>query len=255
MKKLISILILMLLVVAPADAAARKTATKKKTTATLTVSKGETRTYGDYLTTQIFSIKKGTSKITVEYPTAGNSPLVSRIRNCIKESLNQNFTGPIETPDALMKSVIKNIERGEELTQDISVIFSSDKVVTILDEGYMYSGGAHGMPWEVGHSFLVADATPFSQSMLPSFWKLRNKIQKALAAYFEVSLSDLADCLMMNPSELEYPAADPYISAEGIVLKWGPYEIAPYSAGLPQAVLPVDDDLLNSLSSEGRKFF
>ena len=58
---------------ASVDAAKKRTGsrkTKAKTTAAApAVKKGEVHNYGNYLTTQDFTYKKGKSTITVEYPS------------------------------------------------------------------------------------------------------------------------------------------------------------------------------------------
>lgn len=74
-----------------ADAAKKRTKGKAKartTAAAPAVTKGETKSYGDNLSTQMFKIKKGESVIEVEYPVAGDLlPGISTMRSYLVDAL------------------------------------------------------------------------------------------------------------------------------------------------------------------------
>ena len=59
--------------------------------------------------------------------------------------------------------------------------------------------------------------------------------------YFEVT-TDQELIGMLNgvddPYDLPLPGGDPFITQQGLVLRYAPYEIAPYSAGMPTVTIP-----------------
>lgn len=233
----------------------------KKTSSVLPVTKGEIKEYGDFLTTQIFTVKKGKdNKISIEYPISGDPDLVNAMRRYIKNCLNENFTGSLDTPDALLRNALKGKkdvsfgQEGESLEQNFKVIYNNQHVITLDNTGYTYMGGAHGMGWNSGTTFLIENGTEFSESMLPSISKMRPFILQGLAKSYNVSTGDLSDILLTSPNEIDYPGTI-YITGEGITFIYQPYEIAPWSEGTPTSVVPVTNDILNMLTPEGRKFF
>lgn len=263
MKKIIYLLLALLVVTGAASAQTRKKSkTKKKATssAVLPVAKGEIKEYGDYLTTQMFTVKKGKdNEVKVEYPLSGNPILVNAIREYIKNSVNDQFTGSLDTPDALLRSALKGKhdvsfgQEGESLSQELVVEYFNPNIITFKDTGYVYMGGAHGMPWVTGKTFMTSDGTPFTLDMLPSFSKMRSSIMKGLAKNFGVSVSGLKD-ILFDPDELnEYPGTV-YITGDGIIFIYQPYEIAPFSEGAPTAIVPLTSEIINMLPDKARQF-
>ena len=256
MRKILSILMVALLVAIPLEAATKKKAAprKKSTSTSAAITKGETETYGDYLTTQTFTYKKGDNEIKVEYPISGNPELVSAMRTWIKDVVNRDFRGSLTTPDALLKSAMSNISRGENVQNEIEVEYANGKIVTLVADYYWYGGGAHGSAAKPGATFRVSDGEKFDEDMLPSFSKLIEDIRVGLANYAKCSPSEVDGWLFSPLSNMEYPSSI-YIDDDGIVFQYGEYEIAPWSEGLPKAVVPVDNRILQSLTSEGKTFF
>lgn len=270
MKKLllpILILALCAAVAEPGYAQTRKKsgASKPRTTATRTKSraaapsvvKGAEKTFGDELVTQQFTYKKGKSSISVEYPVSGNYELVSAIRGWIRDMLVKDYTGALDTPDAMLKKALTGMEPGETRNDEVKVIYYADgRAVTILENGEWYGGGAHGMYYEIGATFNPSDGSQLTVSMLPPISKMRPLIKKGLAEYFDVSVSELSDVLMMGDfNDLDYPESNVYVTPEGLNVQYSAYEIAPFSAGLPRAVIPLDKELARMLSPEALSYF
>lgn len=235
-----------------ADAAKKRTGSRKakaKTTAAApAVRKGEIHTYGDVLTTQDFTYKKGKSKLSVEYPVGGNPVLVDAIRRAIADGIcydyaegkKYTYSGPLDTPDAMMKKVLGSLGRGEELDETVKVSYIDSKVITINDAGYWYAGGAHGMPSDFSTSFLISDGTMLTLDMLPSISVMRPYIVSSLEDQWGLSSSDWSDSGLTDPSEIEYPGSNPYVTADGLNFTYGAYEIGPYSLGMPTATIAAD---------------
>lgn len=242
------------------EAKTTKKGSSRKTSSTLPVTKGETKQYGDYLTTQSFYIKKGKeNEIKLEYPVSGNPRLVNAMRNRIKESLNSEFTGELDSPEALMRSALKGKrdvsygQDGESLNEDIHVVYSTPEIITLGDTGYSYMGGAHGSSWNVPTTFLVEDGTEFNQDMFPDISKFRPYILKGLAKSFDIPQSELGEWIF-SPEDVDYPGTIT-IDSDGIYFIYQQYEIGPYSLGIPEAVVPATPDVINLLTPQGRRFF
>lgn len=238
MKKVLSLIILLMAVFMafPTMAQTKKKAAPKRTaTAVPAVVKGEIQEYEDYLTTQFFTIKKGKSSISVEYPIAGKPALVNSIRNYIKNLLAEEYKGSLATPDGLLKSAIKGISKGEQLEENIKVEISSKHIITFTFDCYMDMGGAHGFSAEGGKTFLVENGKEIQEyETFPEFKKAKKHILESLANYFETTVSGLSDVLFISPDEIEEPE-NVFLTKEGLIYLWGPGEIAPESAGLPKA--------------------
>lgn len=245
-----------------ADAQSRKKSTggkkKKGNVALVSVTKGDVKDYGDHLTTQVFTARKGKdNEVKVEYPIGGNPVLVSAIRNMIKESLNDKFTGSLDNPEALLRGVLKDKKDmkpgsdGESLSQEIVVDYSNPSIVTFTDEGYVYMGGAHGMPWKTGKTFLTTDGSTLEIDMLPAYSKMKPYIRKALAK--EYGVNDLGDVLFDGSGPDEYPQTI-YVTDKGLTFIYQAYEIAPYSAGMPTAVVPLTNEVISLLPEAAKRF-
>ena len=257
MKKFFSFLLLVTVLLAGsvvAEAKTSKTKSKGKSAASsvLPVIQGETKKYGDYLTTRIFTIKKGKdNEVSVEYPVSGDTRLVNAIRQFIKDNLNEKYTGSLETPESLLRSVMKGISRQESLEEEIQVIYANPTVVTYGIEGYEYAGGAHGMGWRYGKTFLVENGGSLDESMLPSFSTMRSYILKGMANKMNMSESDVIDGFFDSESLDHY--GDIMITDEGIDIIYQPYDLGPWSSGIFESVIPISE-VYNLMPADAQKF-
>lgn len=264
---IINVLVAALLIVGSASSgvAEKKRERYKGTTVAFSpvVMKGAVKRYGNNLTTQVFSIKKGESQFSVEYPIAGSSAIVNPLRKQIAEwivgSDRASRFSSLDNPEQMLKSEIKQYAAkvdmgmsGETKEVKIDITYSNSKIVTINYTGYLYAGGAHGMDWDISATFLRADGSRFTQSMLPRFSVLRPYILKGLAKEMDCSVNELCDIIYIK--DLEYPSSDPYITADGLCFTYGAYEIGPYSIGLPKATIPLQS-VRSLMPSSALKFF
>lgn len=264
MKKFLMMMLVGLLLAGNVSIEAKTTkktkTTPKKTTSTLPVKKGEIKQYGDYLTTQFFSAKKGKdSEVELEYPIGGNPQLVNAMRQFIKDCLKSDYTGSLESPEGLIRSVLKNKRdvqfngSGESLSSEIEVEYATPSIITLKNRGYLYEGGVHGFGWESGETFLVKDGTVLSTDMFPPIYVMKDTILRGIADKSNISIEDVYYRLF-NASEIDYPGVV-VIEEDGINFIYQPYEIAPYSEGVVKSVVAPTPDLVNSLTPEGQKFF
>lgn len=245
---------LALVLMGPVDAGA-KTVSKRRATTTATrksatgpaVVKGEVKTYGDYLTTQLFSIKKGESQITVEYPMSGNEELVKAVRSYIVDFVNDTCRGDTSSPEQLLKTTIKGYSSkgsygmtGETVNEKVVVVYSNDNVISYLGDGYSYMGGAHGMPFAVGCSFLVSNGKALTTDMMPPISTMRPYIIDGLCESIEMDEPDIQDAIP-GIYEIDYPGGAPYFTEDGLVFHYGAYEIGSYALGMPTSTVSWSD--------------
>ncbi len=224
------------------------------------VIKGAVKAITADLTTQEFSYtnKRKNSEVKFEYPIAGNKQLLDAMRIWIRKTVNPDFGGSLDTPDELMKSAVTSLESGETIKLETKIIYSSNRLVTICTDSYIYtSGAAHGMPSRKTATFLISDGLMLSMNMLPPIRELRPLIIDGLKNYFNTtSNSDLLSSLQIGGdlNNLQYPErATPYITEKYLNIPYSAYEIAPYSAGIPVAAIPLDR--LTAIAGEQLKQF
>lgn len=256
MKKLIAILAVMLVFTGSVESAAKKTskAKSKSSSTALAVKKGETRKYGDFLTVQNFTCKTKRAEFSVDYPVSGNQALVSNMRDSIRDLLNPNFRGSLETPDALIRSAVKLVDRDCSEETEISIKSYNDKSVVLSAWGYeMYEGAAHPMHFNYARNFRVSDGMVLTPSMLPAFSAIKPLVIEGLARNWDVAPAQVKDYLF-DESDIDYPL-NVYFNDKGLVLEYTVYEIAPYSSGAPEAEIPFSSNLVDKLSPEAKTFF
>lgn len=220
----------------PLDAKTTRRTKKARTTASAGVRKGAVTEYGDYLKMQTFTLKRGQSEYTVQYPVSGNEALVNAIRKWVQRAIYEKYTGSLETPDGFMQKSMRSLDSFETLTQTVKVLYHNDNVITMYIEGYLYTGGAHGMPFAAGTTFMVNSGKPLELSMIGNFNNYVPYIRKALAKYTEMSESEMRDNGIGN----EIPETTPYVTSEGLCFQYGAYEIGPYAIGEPALTVPAD---------------
>ena len=127
---------------------------------------------------------------------------------------------------------------------NVSPIYYMDgRYLSFVQENYDYSGGAHGMPFWVGHTFdletgqelmlsdiIAEDDAVVKEIVIRYFTELYNKEPDA---YWED-----AEDIVKDSVSLQSPF---YLNEEGIVFYYGPYELAPYAGGFKEIVIPYSE--------------
>ena len=246
MQKIISILFALTVIFCGAnvDAKTTKKSTGKKKTSTTSsqgIKKGAINTYGDYLKTQTFTIEKGNNgNVVVEYPIGGDTKLVKSIRTHIKDCINRDYKGSLESPDGLLRSAMKWVGREDRFYSDIKVIYSTPKLITFETTGYEQSGGAiHGVGYNTSATFIVATGQEFDESMLPDFDEMYDYILEALARDRETTVYELTQRDLYEDSLTDYGVV--YITEDGLNVHYQPYELSDYMAGWFHGVIPIEE--------------
>lgn len=193
-------------------------------------------------------------EIAGEYPQS-TTPVTEAICDWLAANLSGEPLAPkatvadlvTATGDKLLDSVRDEADKMEpdfsykidyEFIRKFGPVYANDKVITMSFNSYSYTGGAHGNSSDLGQSFLIADGMMITYGNLftaSSEAKVMDLIRKGLEEqYFGKSLDSQ---LLIQQSELEFPANAPMIEEDGVTFRYQQYEIAPYSAGMPECTL------------------
>lgn len=126
-----------------------------------------------------------------------------------------------------------------------SITYLDDNYFCLEMNGYEYSGGAHGMPYK---SVFIFDRNTGKQLTLKDIIDISEEgLKKTVSGYFR-ELSEATGFSFSAPAELEQEVAESvtmdspfYLTKEGIVFYYWPYEIGPYAAGFPEVTIPYSE--------------
>lgn len=113
--------------------------------------------------------------------------------------------------------------------------------VSVLMDSYLYEGGSHGMPYREGHVFRLADGWEVELSDLTD--KTQDDWDKLLRAGFADKIAqgeetEYYEDAMDLIKERDMKDTGYYFTETGIVFYLPPYEIAPYSTGYVEILVP-----------------
>lgn len=111
---------------------------------------------------------------------------------------------------------------------EISLETYCSKFITLHVIGYDYLGGAHGMPFDYGVTFLTSNGKCLKWNDFTSRGEfMRPTISNALDTKDEDEVSTI----------FPLPARDPWIIGTELMFKYCPYEIGPFVMGMPESKL------------------
>jgi len=119
---------------------------------------------------------------------------------------------------------------------DGEVMFSSPEVISIALTSYLNTGGAHGM---LKIYFLNFETSTGNLIPYENLISDTEGFKKVALPYFKDATKD-KDLFEMELENFNLPENMGY-SDEGIVLLYNAYEIAPYSTGIIEFVIPFND--------------
>lgn len=203
--------------------------------------------------TSMKSSRYGESSLDVEYPESGNPVLLQNIREWINETLGGTYDKSLDDTDAFFRHYadkLKNVDEGlgEYSKTKISKAYENSKIVTYIVDTDFYGGGVHGISNKTGVTFRKSDGKIFTNDLISEYYNLKPAMARGLRQYFDVSsneelmsrlqLSDVGS----NPTvdDIPVPSNNPWITADGIVFTYAPYEIACFADGSPTFTLPVE---------------
>jgi hypothetical protein len=150
-------------------------------------------------------------------------------------------------------------EEGDEprsyLESNYTLSEQTDFYVTYISEGFVYTGGAHPMPWYFGTSFSKIDGSIIGYDIFDDPEQLKGIISENVRKqYFEPNNTEEEEYLFEDEEPFQLPSNQPWIETDSVVFCYQAYEIAPYSAGAPLCKIAIND-LKPYLSEKGKSLF
>lgn len=212
------------------------------------------------------SDKRMEIRIVFDYPTAGNQYLKNSIAEYISEQLGATYMGSLGNKDSLLQHYVADTKKYlndniKELGLDADQMVSwsadirkdceTDKYVTYTCGIYQYLGGAHGMGNMSGMTFRKSDGRRFGSEILKQSVygdrSFNTILKEGMKDYFQefdgkrMSDDELqsmivgADCTV---DFLPLPKTAPYLTKEGVMIIYQPYELFSYAAGCVRFIVP-----------------
>jgi hypothetical protein len=137
-----------------------------------------------------------------------------------------------------------------EVLSIYQITYNNNCIVSLYSDYYTYLGGAHGTTertsetwdFQTGKRLSLSDYFPddpmFMESILAEISRqVTDRLEKEPSTYFE----DYPSLIQGN-----FNIEGFYVTPEGIVIYYQQYDIAPYSTGIPEFLLPFQNCTKNS---------
>ncbi|MBQ0142916.1 MAG: DUF3298 domain-containing protein [Prevotellaceae bacterium] len=207
----------------------------------------------------------------IDLPVAGPDSLLNCIREWINEELGGNYSGTLNCDTDMLRSYasyyFENLDENEipgtgtHLT--IRKIDETDTYVTYLMQGCTYTHDANNapivrhlrnkniktslveIPFVKGMTFSKKDGARHDWEMFCETTILKSLLSHSIKEqYFENNDSDFVnaiDIMVKDTTDFPLPETDPWFVEDSIQFIYQPYEIAPYSVGLPTCRIAISD--------------
>ena len=128
----------------------------------------------------------------------------------------------------------------------------TDEYVTYTTEGFLYSGGAHEMPWYNGTTFSKIDGSIVGYDLFEDPEQLIKMIAENIESQYFSKYAE-EDFFFEYEDITTLPENEPWIETDSVVFCYQPYEIAAFAAGMPLCKIALSD-LKPYLSEKGKLF-
>lgn len=118
------------------------------------------------------------------------------------------------------------------------VTYNANGIVSLYFDRYLFTGGAHGTTKRYSDTW---DLKTGRRLKLKDFYPEGTDCKARLLAEIALQISRAPDQFFEDYHKLlqeSFNAADFYMTDEGIVIYFQQYDIAPYSSGIPQFLIP-----------------
>lgn len=217
--------------------------------------------------------------IKADYPVDGSEDVVKAIREYLRDAMGGDETVKLNADgdNLLTAAGERRMQTLREASGDIdpeyvpgcyihetlSYGYENDYFITIIDEQEEYLGGVHGVEYQGGATFSKSTGKRFDESMLKTGTSDFNQLLKeGMKRYFcetesveSMTDGELKDYLLGvdDLDNIPMPGMGIYLSAEGVVFTYQPYEVSYYAAGLPQFTVTYKD-IKPFLTKAGKRF-
>ena len=144
-------------------------------------------------------------------------------------------------------------EPRSEMENNYTLSEQTDRYVTYTTEGFLYTGGAHPMPWYYGTTFSKIDGSIVGYDMFDDTISLKHIVTENIhKQYFDKYNTEEEEYFFEPEETFALPENEPWVETDSVVFCYGAYEIAPYAAGMPLCKIS-KEELQPYLSQKGKK--
>ena len=136
--------------------------------------------------------------------------------------------------------------------ENLTLSEQTDQYVTYTTEGFLYSGGAHEMPWYNGTTFSKIDGSFVGYDLFEDPEQLIKIIAENIESQYFSKFAE-EDFFFEYEDITTLPENEPWIETDSVVFCYQPYEIAAFAAGMPLCKIALSD-LKPYLSEKGKLF-
>ena len=176
-------------------------------------------------------------------------------QNILKWMLSNETEDPEAYLLAMKDNFLENegVEPKSEYEENYTLSEQTDRYVTYINEGFVYTGGAHEMPWYNGTTFSKIDGSIVGYDLFEDPEQLLGLISENVEKQYFANMEEgIGFTEHANVTEL--PTNEPWIETDSVVFCFEPNEIADYAAGMPLCKI-AKEDLWPYLSEKGKAFF
>lgn len=189
--------------------------------------------------------------MNIELPVTKNDSLRRNILHWILEPGTEDYIAFFNA-DKDRFFAEEGDEPNSEFDGNYTLSEQTDLYVTYIAEGYAFTGGAHPNPWYYGTSFSKLDGSVIGYDMFDDPNQLVEIISDNIRKQYFDNINNEEEEYLFEPDEyFPLPTNQPWIETDSVVFCYGPFEIAPYAAGMPLCKIS-KHDLLPYLSKKGK---
>ena len=190
----------------------------------------------------------------IDLPVTNNETLRKNILHCMLSPETEDY-------ETFLKAEMNQFfseegsEPRSELENNYTLSEQTDRYVTYITEGYIYTGGAHPTPWYYGTSFSKIDGSIVGYDMFENTEQLAKIVTEHIKKQYIEDFDMVEEMFELGEEDhFMLPENEPWIETDSIVFCYQTYEIAPYSAGMPLCKIS-KEDLWPYLSEKGKSLF
>lgn len=136
------------------------------------------------------------------------------------------------------------------------ITFFDGQLLSFVQSDYIYEGGAHGMPYRMGWTFDLGTGGRLTLGDLVG--DTEQEIKQIVTRYFREYMAGEPEIYWEDALETVWRTAgfesDFYLTDQGIVFFYAPYDLAPFAAGFREVTVPYREfRMAGPLAKRGRE--
>lgn len=187
--------------------------------------------------------------VNLDLPVTNNQTLRQNILHWMLSPETEDHVSYLQSmKDNFFKE--DGIEPRSTYMENYSLSEQTDKYVTYTTEGFLYTGGAHEMPWYNGTTFSKVDGNILGYDLFDDPEQLIGLIAENIEKQYFQKLEE-EGYLYEYEVIKTLPNNEPWIETDSVVFCYQPYEIAAFATGMPLCKIALTD-LKPYLSEKGK---